>query len=315
MENPVGFVTLLEAVDLVGRAMYGLSWRPFQELGDERIPSNEELIEKEYLQPDARDDPSAVIWARWLFRLHLRGEVILSQTVPAIERVIYALAERCESGEIATSVRSITGADDLDCGVWRTQFWRRYFIEGIIGLSPPLLDGLLARPPLDFRQILVRRTDLERFIEKIASAPAPDMYAPVSAVMTSSAAAPAAPEKAARAAAQPKRRGAKAKYDWDDAFQYMHQILNERGDPLLPAHACEGWRSDADVGRAVQAYMRKHEKSEPDFKNLMKRIGPELDNWRNVGGDRGNVGIIRSPVRASIPPDRNRAWRRTKAHN
>ena len=108
------------------------------------------------------------------------------------------------------------------------------------------------------------------------------MYAPVSAVMTSSAAVPAAPEKAAKAAAQPKRRGVKDKYDWDDAFQYMRQILNERGDPLLPVNAYDGWRSDADVGRTVQEYMQEHDEKKrlPDFKNAMKRIGPELDKWR-----------------------------------
>jgi hypothetical protein len=99
MENPIGFVTLLEAVDLMGRAMYGSSWRPFQQLGEEGDPSKDELIEEGYLRLDACDDPGAVCWARRYF-------IIIYQTDPAIERVIYALAERCESGGIAASYRT-----------------------------------------------------------------------------------------------------------------------------------------------------------------------------------------------------------------
>src|SRR5215831_20228617 len=36
---------------------------------------------------------------------------------------------------------------------------------------------------------------------------------------------------------------------------------------------------------------------------------------RNLRGDRGNVGIIRSPVRASIPPDHHRHRRQERARD
>jgi hypothetical protein len=288
MENPIGFVTLLEAVDLVGSAMYGSSWRPFQEFG-EQIPSNEELIEKGYLRPDARDNPGSVNWARRCFRSNLREKVIW--TDPAIESVIYALAERCESGEIPSSYLTFTdlggyglGLADLPRGKWHAPHWRGYFVDGKIKVGVSLEDVPGIYTPEGFGRIFVRRDNLHRAIEKMAGASTPGVVAPVSVVVTPSAAVPAAPEKAAEALIQPKRRGAKVKYDWDDAFLYVHQLLGQRGDPLLPANAYEGWRSDADIGRAVQIYMQEHDEKKrlPDFKNLMKRIGPELTKWRQA---------------------------------
>jgi hypothetical protein len=269
MENPIGFVTLLEAVDLMGSAMYGSSWRPFQEFG-ERIPSNEELIEKGYLRPDARDNPGSVNWARRCFRSNLREKVI--RTDPAIESVIYALAERCESGEIPASYLTFTdlggyglGLADLPRGKWHALGWREYFVDGKIKEGVSLEDVPGIYTPERLGKIFVRRDNLHRAIEKMVSASAPGVAAPEAPV-------------------QPKRRGAKVKFDWDDAFQYMRQLLDERGDPLLPANAYEEWRSDADVGRAVQTYIQQHDEKKrlPDFKNLMKRIGPELTKWRQA---------------------------------
>jgi hypothetical protein len=75
------------------------------------------------------------------------------------------------------------------------------------------------------------------------------------------------------------RQGAPEQYDWEDALLFMHQLLNKRDDPLLSS-AREGWSSDRDVGKAVQAYILKRKGKEPDISTVMKRIRPELKKWR-----------------------------------
>jgi hypothetical protein len=77
---------------------------------------------------------------------------------------------------------------------------------------------------------------------------------------------------------EPSKKGRPLEYDWDQGFQYMHKLLEERGDPLSPLNAIDGWRSDADVGRAVVDYIATDDRV-PDFKNAMKHVRPELKKW------------------------------------
>jgi hypothetical protein len=87
-----------------------------------------------------------------------------------------------------------------------------------------------------------------------------------------------------------KRRGPPHQYDWDEGFQFMRRELGQRGDPLLPENAVAGWRSDADVVRAVVAHIAlPGEKPddpprEPDFRHARKRVDPELKKWREQQG-------------------------------
>jgi hypothetical protein len=90
------------------------------------------------------------------------------------------------------------------------------------------------------------------------------------------------------------RRGRKDGYDWDEGFQYLCQLWDERGDPLLPENAVDGWRADADAGRAVQAHLakprgkgkgkkpQKPDPQEPDLSNVMKRVSPMLQILRDA---------------------------------
>lgn len=75
-------------------------------------------------------------------------------------------------------------------------------------------------------------------------------------------------------------RGRPDRYDWDEGFQYMHKLLGDRGDPLKKENAELGWRSDADIGRAVSAHIAEPNGQEPDHKHVMRRIRSELSKWR-----------------------------------
>jgi hypothetical protein len=84
-----------------------------------------------------------------------------------------------------------------------------------------------------------------------------------------------------------KRRGPPHQYDWDEGFQFMRQQLDRRGDPLLPDNAEAGWRSDADVVRAVADHIAlpgeepEDPPRQPDFRHAKRRVGPELEKWRS----------------------------------
>jgi hypothetical protein len=84
-----------------------------------------------------------------------------------------------------------------------------------------------------------------------------------------------------------RRVGHPDEYDWDEGFQFMCRELDRRGDPLLPENAVAGWRSEADVVRAVIAHITlPGEKPgdpprEPEFRNARRRVASELEKWRS----------------------------------
>jgi hypothetical protein len=149
MTNPIGFIPLREAADMVGRKVYGLGWRPLDQL--------DSVIGRKTIKK--------IQAAKWRAL-----EAIWCD--PHIDRVITMIAEHCEAGEIAAAYQSVTGADDLDRGVWRSPAWRTYFTTGTIDLDLPLLgDG--GRPTGDGfarcrRQIFVRKSDLDRCLAGLA---------------------------------------------------------------------------------------------------------------------------------------------------
>jgi hypothetical protein len=75
--------------------------------------------------------------------------------------------------------------------------------------------------------------------------------------------------------------GAPNKYDWDEGFLFMLKELKQRGDPLKPENVMPGWKSDADVGKAVAAHIRLKDGTEPDHNHCMRRIKPKLREWRS----------------------------------
>jgi hypothetical protein len=136
MGPPIGFVTLYNAVEAVGRALFGSSWQ-------HASPLNREA------DKDCDD---------------------------AYERVITMIAEGCEAGHIAAGYRTVTGGvDNLDLAVWLSPAWRNYFVTGTIDIDLPLVDERL-RPVSDgrtarcSREIFVRRDSLDRFIKTLAPA-------------------------------------------------------------------------------------------------------------------------------------------------
>jgi hypothetical protein len=81
----------------------------------------------------------------------------------------------CKAGEIATACRSVAGgADELDPSFWRLPHWPNYFITGTVDVDLPRIIPSLTSSGVATsagyerctREIFVRRSDLERFIEK-----------------------------------------------------------------------------------------------------------------------------------------------------
>jgi len=132
MQPPIGFITLRDAVDVVGRKLKGSGWRPLTEMG---------------------------------------AHTITAGLNPEIDQVLNMIAERCETGEISATYRSVTGVDSLDRAVWLMPHWRNYFATGTIDLDLPLIDehlqpaksGGTARCT---REIYIRRDDLTRAIAR-----------------------------------------------------------------------------------------------------------------------------------------------------
>jgi hypothetical protein len=78
------------------------------------------------------------------------------------------------------------------------------------------------------------------------------------------------------------KSGAKPQYDWGLAMERLREILDERGDPLDPKEARDGWRSEEDAGREVSAYILKHEGKTPDRSTVMRHVRDELKRWREA---------------------------------
>jgi hypothetical protein len=138
MEPPIGFITLRDAADAVGRRLHGNKWCPIAQT---------------------------------------RSDTIICKLDPEIDRVIKTLAEQCETGGISAAYRSITGADGLDQAVWQMPHWRNYFATGTIDLDLPLLDNNLRPNPNGYtarctREVFIRRADLDRWV---ATLPAPPL--------------------------------------------------------------------------------------------------------------------------------------------
>jgi hypothetical protein len=95
-------------------------------------------------------------------------------------------------------------------------------------------------------------------------------------------------EPVPEASSEESPRGTPEQYDWDEGFRHVRKLWAELGDPRRPENAKDGWRADADVGRAVQECIRKPDPNEPDsfkepdFKHTMKRIGPLLKELRGA---------------------------------
>jgi hypothetical protein len=98
-----------------------------------------------------------------------------------------------------------------------------------------------------------------------------------------------ASEPAARAGG----RGSPATYDWDEGRLFMRQELGGRGDPLDPLNAVDGWRSDADVARAVAAHIAIGDR-QPDLKHTARVIRPELKRWRAEQAERKKIQAERN---------------------
>jgi hypothetical protein len=185
MDAPLGFVWLCDAADMVGRKIFGSSWRPISTANDCDAHVREydafrafRPISYDYGAhvrafrgrcPSTADDHDAHVRDRDAFRA--------SRNLDADRNhVISLIAEQCEAGEIATGYRSLAGADDLDRGVWRLPCWRAYFETGTINLDLPLLDEK-NRPNANgytvrcTREIFVRRLDLERFVAALPGPP------------------------------------------------------------------------------------------------------------------------------------------------
>ena len=182
-EAPIGFVSLCDAIDIVGAKVIGKQWRPMAEIVSEIIAAKQKEKPRidainaqvktraemhKRVQPEAQIDLEAE--AQTLNQIQVQAEAQYEAIqLPEIDRVIKLVAERCEAGEIAAAYRSIAGADSLDRAVWQTPHWRNYFATGTIDLDLPLLDDKLRPDPNGrtarcTREVFLRKDDLERFV-------------------------------------------------------------------------------------------------------------------------------------------------------
>ena len=66
--------------------------------------------------------------------------------------------------------------------------------------------------------------------------------------------------------------GRPPKHDWHEGELFGKKLLEERGDPTKPENQVEGWRSLADLARAIMEHMAKHSKNgqEPPLSSARK---------------------------------------------
>ena len=56
----------------------------------------------------------------------------------------------------------------------------------------------------------------------------------------------------------PRRSGRPREHDWGEGKLFGEELLKTQGDPTRPENQVEGWRSQADLARAIMAHMAKH---------------------------------------------------------
>lgn len=163
MDPPIGFVPLRDAADVVGRKIYGSSWRPISTADDYDVHVRAYNVFRAF-RPISDYDA----------HVRARDTVRAAPNLDADRNhVITLVAEQCEAGEIATAYRSLAGATDLDRDVWRLPCWQNYFDAGTINLDLPLLDANGQPNPNGFTarctcEIFVRRQDLDCFVASLS---------------------------------------------------------------------------------------------------------------------------------------------------
>jgi hypothetical protein len=177
--------------------------------------------------------------------------------------------------------------------------WERSFSEctvrrgAVLGLIQPAIQQVvwtLGRAVTSIWLAGVRRIARGLRTPELPAAPPPGTEAEPPPAPAANDAAPGAPAvgEPAEAESDESPRGTPEQYDWDEGFRYVRKLWAELGDPRRPENAKDGWRADADVGRAVQEYIRKPDPKEPgsfkepDFKHTMNCIRPLLKELRGA---------------------------------
>jgi hypothetical protein len=257
---PFGYVLLFDAVDAMGRALYGSAWRPFREFGDERVVSYEELIRDKYLQPYACDDDlGAFAEAAVRFR---RTAVIYDQTDPAVERAISTFAKACASGKIGTACRTAEGGVEVTNPRWQ---------RGQLNVRGFFVDGRD-----ESRAILVWEEDLDRFVAGLTPA-APPEGEPASAVIAESPVANTEPEVQPKAPDKQSEEPAVA-----DPAQATPEPVTSAESPAAPPEPNLGGRpTDRDLLLEEADWRLRHERRPPS----LAAFGRELRLWLDVHGE------------------------------
>jgi hypothetical protein len=76
---------------------------------------------------------------------------------------------------------------------------------------------------------------------------------------------PASPGTDSKTEAQPPakaKRADRSRFDWEDVAEFVRKLLKEDGE-FRPWDIGSGWQGQADVERAVIAYMEKHHGGAP----------------------------------------------------
>jgi hypothetical protein len=253
---PPDSVFLLEATNVVGRAMWGHDWSlpPFDDL------------------PDEIGGPSP--------------------SASRFDITITRIGAACEKGEIAVMFK-IDDADldapapsrgEIPTDTWRwfnKVIWRRRFINGRDEAF--VIDG---RDEIFCGWLFVRQTDLAQFIESIQ--PLKDSAASATAFNKQETPRPLPPVitkmlQPPSELVQKRRRGRNPKHDWEEAGLFFEQEWDKRGDPADEQNKERGWESDSDVARLIQKHLKRLASAEPDLSTVRKWLRPVLALKRGLG--------------------------------
>lgn len=130
MEAPIGYVTLRQAADVLGRAVIGIMWQPLDKL-----------------PPD-----------------------VIAQARPEVERVIRMLAEQCHAGAIEAAYRTVKGTlDRLPVDRWVLPHWHNFFADNqapvdLHLVNPHTLEEKDEYPIQCQRAVYINKADLDRFV-------------------------------------------------------------------------------------------------------------------------------------------------------
>jgi hypothetical protein len=251
-------VFLLEATDVVGRAMWGHDWR----------------------RPSFDDIP----WYEDRLAAASRFDITITRIATAFAEGEIAVIFDSEDADGVPSRGRVPPTD----WIWfEKESWRSQFING--RHEGYFIDGdrdeiLVAGDDDEPRWLFVRRTDLAQFIKSIEAPKGSAASAMAFNKQETPRPLPPSITKMLQPPSEKRRRGRKPTHDWEEAGLFFEQEWDKRGDPADEQNKGDGWKSDSDVARHVLEHLtRLPSPTEPDLSTVRKWLRPVLALKRGLG--------------------------------